>query len=123
MAETVITLQVDPNLKKAFSLAAEAHNRTDEDLLREFMQDFVLTQRTDAEYEQWFRRQVQIGIDEATVNLYRRAARGASEINVVCIIASEMVLHAHGLQHPRIANKFFQLSALIGTMKASGHQH
>jgi len=65
MAETVITLQVDPNLKKAFSLAAEAHNRTDEDLLREFMQDFVLTQRTDAEYEQWFRRQVQIGIDEA----------------------------------------------------------
>jgi predicted transcriptional regulator len=65
MAETVITLQVDPNLKKAFSLAAEAHNRTDEDLLREFMQDFVLTQRTDAEYEQWFHRQVQIGIDEA----------------------------------------------------------
>jgi len=29
------------------------------------MQDFVLTQRTDTEYEQWFRRQVQIGIDEA----------------------------------------------------------
>jgi len=65
MAKTVITLQVDPNLKEAFSIAAEAHNRTDEDLLREFMQDFVLTQRTDVEYEQWFRRQVQIGIDEA----------------------------------------------------------
>ena len=65
MAETVITLQVDPNLKMAFSLAAESHNRTGEDLLREFMQDFVLTQRTDTEYEQWFRRQVQIGIDEA----------------------------------------------------------
>jgi len=65
MAESIITLQVDPNLKEAFSLAAEAHNRTDEDLLREFMQDYVETQRTDAEYEQWFRRQVQIGIDEA----------------------------------------------------------
>jgi predicted transcriptional regulator len=65
MAETTITLQVDPNLKKAFSLAAEAHNRTDEDLLREFMQDYVQTQRTDGEYEQWFRREVQIGIDAA----------------------------------------------------------
>jgi len=65
MAETTITVQVDPNLKAAFSLAAEAHNRTDEDLLREFMQDFVETQRTDPEYEQWFRRQVQIGIDDA----------------------------------------------------------
>lgn len=29
------------------------------------MQDFVLTQRTDSDYDQWFRRQVQIGIDEA----------------------------------------------------------
>jgi predicted transcriptional regulator len=65
MAETVITLQVDPNLKKAFSLAAEAHNRTDEDLLLEFIQDFVLAQRTDTEYEQWLQRQVQIGVEEA----------------------------------------------------------
>jgi hypothetical protein len=29
------------------------------------MQDYIETQRTDSEYEQWFRRQVQIGIDEA----------------------------------------------------------
>ena len=65
MAETTITVQVDPDLKAAFSLAAEAHNRTDEDLLLEFMQDFVETQRTDPEYEQWFRRQVQIGIHDA----------------------------------------------------------
>jgi predicted transcriptional regulator len=65
MADATITVQVDPDLKKAFSLAAEAHNRTDEDILREFMQDYVETQRTDSEYEQWFRRQVQIGIDEA----------------------------------------------------------
>jgi predicted transcriptional regulator len=57
MADATITVQVDPDLKKAFSLAAEAHNRTDE--------DYVETQRTDSEYEQWFRRQVQIGIDEA----------------------------------------------------------
>jgi predicted transcriptional regulator len=65
MAETTITIQVDLNLKKAFSEAAEAHNRTDEDLLLEFIQDYVETQRTDTEYEQWFRRQVKIGIDAA----------------------------------------------------------
>ena len=29
------------------------------------MQDYIEIQRTDAEYEQWFRRQVQIGIDAA----------------------------------------------------------
>jgi predicted transcriptional regulator len=29
------------------------------------MQDEIETQRTDSEYEQWFRRQVQIGIDAA----------------------------------------------------------
>jgi predicted transcriptional regulator len=65
MAETTITVQVDPELKTAFSTAAKARNRSDQDLLREFMQDFVESQRTDAEYERWFRRQVQIGIDEA----------------------------------------------------------
>ena len=65
MTEATITIRIDPELKTAFTRAAEASNRTDADLLREFMQDYVATQRTDAEYEQWFRRQVQIGIDEA----------------------------------------------------------
>lgn len=65
MAETTITIRIDAELKTAFSRAAEARDRTDEDLLREFMQDYIETQRTDADYEQWFRRQVQIGIDAA----------------------------------------------------------
>jgi predicted transcriptional regulator len=52
-------------LQTAFSRAAAAHDRTDEDLLREFMQDYIVTQRTDSEYDQWFHRQVQIGLDEA----------------------------------------------------------
>jgi predicted transcriptional regulator len=69
MAETTITFQVDSDLKKAFSLAAEAYNRTDEDLLREFMRDFIESNRTDAEYDAWFRRQVQIGLDEADAGL------------------------------------------------------
>jgi|WetSurMetagenome_2_1015567.scaffolds.fasta_scaffold415641_2 predicted transcriptional regulator len=65
MAEATITIRIDPELKSAFLQAAEARNRTDADLLREFMQDYIETQRTDAEYEQWFRSQVQIGIDAA----------------------------------------------------------
>jgi predicted transcriptional regulator len=65
MAETTITISIDPELKKAFSQAAGARNRTDEELLREFMQDYIETQRTDCEYEEWFRRQVQIGLDAA----------------------------------------------------------
>jgi predicted transcriptional regulator len=65
MSETTITIRVDPELKTAFLRAAEARDRTDEELLCEFMQDYIETQRTDSEYEQWFRRQVQIGIDEA----------------------------------------------------------
>jgi predicted transcriptional regulator len=64
MTEATITVQVDPELKTSFSTAAKARNRTEQDLLQEFMQDFVESQRTDSEYEQWFRRQVQIGIDE-----------------------------------------------------------
>ncbi len=65
MAEATITIQVDAKLKTAFARAAQERNRTDADLLREFMQDYIEVQRTDAEYEQWFRRQVQIGIDAA----------------------------------------------------------
>ena len=65
MSETTITIRIDPELKTAFTKAAEARDRTEEDLLREFMQDYIETQRTDSEYEHWFRRQVQIGVDEA----------------------------------------------------------
>jgi predicted transcriptional regulator len=65
MAESTITIRIDPEQKTAFARAAEARNRTDEDLLREFIQDYIETQRTDAEYDQWFRSQVQIGIDAA----------------------------------------------------------
>ena len=74
MDETKITIQVDPNLKKAFSQAAEACNRTGEDLVHEFMRDYVETQRTDAEYELWFRRQVQVGIDQADAGYLLPAA-------------------------------------------------
>ena len=65
MADTTLTIPVDPELKTSFARAPEARNRTDADLLREFMRDYVEVQRTDSEYEQWFRRQVQSCIEAA----------------------------------------------------------
>jgi predicted transcriptional regulator len=79
MAETTITIRVDPELKTAFSRAAQARERTDQDLLREFMQDFVESQRTDAEYEQWFRRQVHVGIEYADAGRLIPAAEVEAE--------------------------------------------
>jgi predicted transcriptional regulator len=64
MAETTITIHVDEELTMAFEEAAKARNRTGAELLQEFMQEIVF-QSPDAAYDQWFRRQVQIGIDEA----------------------------------------------------------
>lgn len=64
MAEATITIHVDAELKMAFEEAAKARNRTAAELLQAFMQDLVF-QSPDAAYDQWFRRQVHIGIDEA----------------------------------------------------------
>ena len=79
MAETTITIRIDPKLKTAFSQAAEARNRTDDDLLREFIEDYVDSQRTDAEYDEWFRRQVQLGVEEADAGDFVPAAEVEAE--------------------------------------------
>ena len=63
MAEATITIHVDEELKTAFEQAAKAGNRKDADLLQEFMQDYIAFQSPDAEYDLWFRHQVQIGMD------------------------------------------------------------
>jgi predicted transcriptional regulator len=89
MAEATITVQVDPELKASFSTAAQARNRTEQDLLREFMQDFVESQRTDSEYEQWFRCQVQIGIDEADANHLIAAEEVEAEFTALRAAAQE----------------------------------
>jgi len=43
------------------------------------MQDFVESQRTDAEYEQWFRRQVHVGIEDADAGRLIPAAEVEAE--------------------------------------------
>jgi predicted transcriptional regulator len=94
MAETTITIRVKPELKAAFSRAASARERTDQDLLREFMRDFVETQRTDSEYEEWLRSQVQIGIEEADAG--RLIPAGEVEAEFAALRATAMFT-ANGL--------------------------
>ncbi|WP_040857324.1 CopG family ribbon-helix-helix protein [Thiorhodovibrio frisius] len=65
MNEATFTFRVDEALKDQFATAAKACDRSGAQLLRDFMRDFVRQQREMAAHEEWFRRQVQIGLDSA----------------------------------------------------------
>ena len=66
MGKATLTFEVDEALKAEFAAAAKAGDRTAEDLLRDFMQDYVAGWTEDeAAYDAWFRAEVQKGLDEA----------------------------------------------------------
>ena len=65
MSETTFTFRLEDSLKEAFNSAAKSRDRTAAQLLRDFMRDYVRQQEEAAEYDAWFREQVQIGIDQA----------------------------------------------------------
>ena len=65
MTETTFTFRVEEELKAAFGDAAKARDQTGAQLLRGFMREYVRNQQHHAEYDEWFRRQVQIGLDSA----------------------------------------------------------
>ena len=73
MGETTFTFRVDPALKSAFSAAAKDRDRNAAQILRDFMRDFVRQQQA-AEHDDWFRRQVQIGLDSADAGHLTSAA-------------------------------------------------
>ena len=65
-----------------------------------------------------------VRFDEAPVELHRRAPpRRDAEIDVRRIVPREVVLDAHGVEHPRIAHHLGQLRALVRTMEAGRDQH
>ena len=65
----------------------------------------------------------QVGLDEAAVDLHRRAARrGAAEVDVVLVVARIMVLDPDVRQHPGIADEFGQLLAEVGAVQAGRDQ-
>jgi predicted transcriptional regulator len=60
MPETTFTFRVDEDLKSAFTDAAKAHDRPGSQLLRDFMREYV----EKAEYDAWFRAEVEQGLRE-----------------------------------------------------------
>ncbi|WP_298287736.1 hypothetical protein [Novosphingobium sp.] len=69
MGDATFTFRIDGELKAAFSEAAKAQDRTGAQLLRDFMREYVKEQREAADYDAWFRREAQIGIDQANAGL------------------------------------------------------
>ncbi len=65
MNESTITFRVEEALKNEFAIAAKARDRTDAQLSRDFMRDFVRQQQEAAEHDAWFRQRVQAGLDSA----------------------------------------------------------
>ena len=65
MNEATFTFRVAESLKQEFASAAKSRDRHAAQLLRDFMREFVQKQREAAEYDQWFRSQVQQGLDAA----------------------------------------------------------
>lgn len=63
MSETTFTFRLEKNLKESFAQAAKANDRTAAQLLR----DFIKQQQDAQQYDQWFRQQVQMGIESANV--------------------------------------------------------
>lgn len=66
MTNSTFTFRVEKDLKEKFTALAKALDCTGAQLLRQLMRDFVHSQqKSEKEYDQWFRRQVQIGLDSA----------------------------------------------------------
>jgi predicted transcriptional regulator len=65
MNDATFTFRVDEALKEEFATAAKSRDRNAAQLLRDFMRHFVQRQQEAADYDAWFRREVQIGLDSA----------------------------------------------------------
>ncbi|MCL2310328.1 MAG: hypothetical protein FWC42_08685 [Proteobacteria bacterium] len=78
MREATFTFRVDEALKNEFSMAAKARDRTGAQLLRDFMREFV-GQQNAAKHDEWFRRQVHIGLSEAEAGRLIPAAEVEAE--------------------------------------------
>ncbi|WP_323696637.1 hypothetical protein [Thiorhodovibrio litoralis] len=65
MSEATFRFQVDDVLKDQFTRAAKSCDQNGAQLLREFMREFVRQHQETSEHEDWFLRQVKIGLDSA----------------------------------------------------------
>lgn len=65
MSEATFTFRVDEELKAAFAETARAQDRTAAQLLRTLMRDAVREREQAAEYDRWFRGEVEQALREA----------------------------------------------------------
>jgi hypothetical protein len=64
----------------------------------------------------------EVGFDEAPVQPHRGAVWRAAEVDVVLVVACVVVLHAHGLAYPGVADEFVQLRTEVRPMQAGGDE-
>ena len=62
MPESTFTIKVDDSLKEVFTEAARVNDRTGAQLVRDFMRGYVQEARERADYEEWFKAQVEAGM-------------------------------------------------------------
>ncbi len=65
MSDITFTFTVDDSLKAAFSAAAMAMNRSEEELLQDYMQAFVQERCSSGDDDAWYCQQIQAGLDES----------------------------------------------------------
>jgi predicted transcriptional regulator len=65
MSDATFTFRVEEALKEQFTTAAKVRDRSGAQLLRDFMREFVQQQQVTADHDQWFRQQIQTGLDSA----------------------------------------------------------
>ncbi len=70
--ETMFTLKLEAELREQFMAEAEATHRPASQLVREFMRDFVKSQRAAREHDSWFRAEVEQGLRDASDPNVRR---------------------------------------------------
>ncbi len=65
MSDATFTFRVEEALKEQFTTAAKVRDRSGAQLLRDFMREFVQQQQVIADHDQWFRQQIQTGLNSA----------------------------------------------------------
>ncbi len=65
MAQLNFTVRIEDDLKVAFDKAAKANDQSADELVSDFMRDYVMSQSPSADYDLWFGGQVQAGLDSA----------------------------------------------------------
>lgn len=63
--EAVFTVRLDPTLRDRFLAEAEAGHRPAEQLVREFMLDYIQRRQKERAHDRWFRAEVEQGMQEA----------------------------------------------------------